>query len=136
MSSMGEVLTTLQELERDRRRVNEATAELYRVTERLHGGSSVNEAGEPVFHPGVAGRYREVRDNELIELEESYRARDERLPAADIREARVARAVRTKHPELHAEYLALEAQEKALTRAISGRKAAIGAAQSILRGER
>lgn len=133
---MSEVLTTLHELERDRQRVNNATDELYRVTERLHGGTSVNDAGEPVYKPGVADRYQEVRDNELIALEESYRAREERLPATDIREARVARAVRQKFPELHAEFLALEAQEKALRQAISGRKAAIGAAQSILRGER
>lgn len=135
-AGVTEVLTTFQELERDRRRMNEATTELYRVTEQLHGGTTVNDDGEPVYTPGVADRYQEVTDNELIALEEGYLSRDQRLPAADIRTARVTRAVRQKHPELHAQYLALEAQEKALTRAISGRKAAIGAAQSILRGER
>lgn len=133
---MSEALTTLHELERDRRRVSNATDELYRVTERLHGGTATGENGQPVYRPGVADRYQEARDNELIALEEAYRAREERLPATDIRAARVARAVRQKHPELHAEFLALEAQEKALRQAISGRKAAIGAAQSILRGER
>lgn len=133
---MSEVLTTFQELERDRQRVNAATTELYQVTEQLHGGTSVNEAGEPIYRAGVADRYQEAIDNELIALEEDHLARDQRLPAVDIRTARVTRAVRQKHPELYTEYVALKAQEQALTRAISGRKAAIGAAQSILRGER
>lgn len=50
--------------------------------------------------------------------------------------ARVNQIVREKHPELWARFLALEAQEKSLRQTISGRKGAIGAAQSILRGER
>lgn len=127
-----EELTILQELERDRQRLNAATSELYRVTLDLRGG--IDQEGE--VKRGVADEFQEVLDLELIDLEERYLKREERLPATDIRSARVNKIVREKHPELWSRFIALEAQEKSLRQTISGRKGAIGAAQSILRGER
>lgn len=130
--SQVEELTILQELERDRQRLNRATTELYQVTLDLRGG--ITTGGE--FKRGVADEFQEVLDRELIELEERYLRDERKLPATDIRTARVNQVVREKHPELWARFLALEAQEKSLRQTISGRKGAIGAAQSILRGER
>lgn len=129
---MPEVLNILQELESDHRRVNAATTELFKVSRDLHGG--IDEQGELVR--GVAAEYQDAMDNELIALEERYLFDERRLPAADIRASRVVQAVRTKHPELVDRFRALSAQEQSLKQTISGRKAAISAAQSILRGER
>lgn len=130
--SQVEELTILQELERDRQRLNAATSELYRVTLDLRGG--IDADGE--LRRGVADRFQDALDTELIELEERYLRQEQKLPATDIRTARVNKLVREKHPELWSRFIALEAQEKSLRQVISGRKSAIGAAQSILRGER
>jgi hypothetical protein len=127
-----EELTILQELERDRQRLNAATTELYRVTLDFRGG--VDQDG--VLHRGVADEFQQCLDTELIELEERYLRLEQKLPATDIRTARVNKIVREKYPELWTRYVALEAQERSLRQVISGRKSAIGAAQSILRGER
>lgn len=130
---MPEELTILQELRRDHQRLNAAASALHKTSLDLHGGIDP-KTGE--LKRGVSDQFYEARDNELIEMEERYLHDDRRLPAADIREARVNRAIRQKHPDLYAQFLALEADEKALRQTISSRKAAVGAAQSILRGER
>lgn len=130
--SQVEELTILQELERDRQRLNNATSELYRVTLDLRGG--IDQDGE--FRRGVADEMQEKLDLELIDLEERYLRDEAKLPATDIRTARVNKITREKYPELWSRFIALEAQEKSLRQVISGRKSAIGAAQSILRGER
>lgn len=131
-TTQAEPLTILQELERDRQRLNRATTELYQVTLKLRGG--VDENSELVR--GLADRFQEVWDQELIRLEERYLELGQRPPAEDIRTARVNKIVREKHRELWLEYIALESREKSLKQTISGRKAAINAAQSILKGEK
>ena len=130
---MSEVLTILQELRLDRNRISEAATALYKTSLELYGG--VDPATGEVKR-GLSDEFNEVRDNELIELEERYIAAGERRPPEDLREAMVTRAVRAKHPELYERFLALDATEKALKQTISSRKAAVGAAQSILKGEK
>lgn len=127
-----EELTILQELERDRQRLNAATSELYRVTLDFRGG--IDQEGE--LRRGVADQFQDALDTELIAFEERCLAEERKLPATDIRTARVNKIVREKHPDLWTRHVALEAQERSLRQVISGRKSAIGAAQSILRGER
>lgn len=127
-----EELTILEELNRDRQRLDRAVSELYNVTIDLRGG--LNTAGE--FVRGSADEMQAVLDGELIALEDRYLQEGQRLPAADIRAARVNQIVREKHPDLWSRHLVLESRETALKQTISGRKAAIGAAQSILKGER
>jgi hypothetical protein len=128
-----EVLTILQELRRDRERISEAATALYKTSLELYGGID-HETGE--VRRGLSDEFNEARDNELIELEERYLTNGQRLPAQDLREARVTRSVRQKYPELYERFLALDATEKALKQTISSRKAAVGAAQSILKGEK
>lgn len=132
MTGQVEELTILQELERDRKKLNDAVTALYKVTIDLRGG--IDEHGQPLR--GVADEFQEALDTELIALEERYLEAEQKLPATDLRTARVNKIVREKHPELWSRFIALEAQEKSLRQTISGRKGAIGAAQSILRGER
>lgn len=132
MSEQVEALTILHELERDRQRLNRAVTELFNVTLDFRGG--VNKDGELVR--GVADEFQHALDQELIALEERYLAEERKLPAVDIRTARVNSIVREKHPDLWVKFIALESQEKLLKQTIAGRKGAIGAAQSILRGER
>ncbi len=122
----------LAELRRDRQRLTNATAELFKVTLELRGG--VNRDGELVR--GVADQLQEQIDLELIALEERYLDQETRLPAADIRAARVNKIVREKHEDLWLRFVSLEAREVSLKRTISSRKQTIGAAQSILNGER
>jgi len=69
-------------------------------------------------------------------MEERYLKREQRLPAADVRNARITKQIRDENPELYGEYLALESTVKTLQQTITNRKAAISAAQSVLRGER
>jgi hypothetical protein len=130
---MSEALTILQELRRDHERVGAAATALHKTSLLLHGGTDP-QTGE--VHRGVDAEYQEAYDEELIALEERCLADERRLPPADIREARVTRAVRQKAPGLLDRHRALAADEKALRQTIASRKAAIGAAQSILRGER
>jgi len=128
-----EVLTILQELRRDRDRISEAATALYRTSLELYGGID-HETGE--IRRGLSDKFNEARDIELIELEDRCLTNGQRLPAQELREARVTRSVRHKHPELYERFLALDATEKALKQTISSRKAAVGAAQSILKGEK
>jgi hypothetical protein len=130
---MTEVLTILQELRRDRDRISAAATALHKTSLELHGGI---DPGTGEIRRGVEAEHQDAYDDELIALEERCLADSRRLPPADIREARVTRAVRQKHPGLLDRYRALKAEEQALKQTISSRKAAVGAAQSILKGEK
>ena len=128
-----ETVDILAELREDSQRIGEATTALYSATVKLDGGFD-DQTGEIVT--GVRTRWQEAYDEALIELEERYLAEDRRLPAADIRTARVTRQIREHQPELYAEYLALTSRVKLLQTTIQNRKAAVSARQSVLRGER
>lgn len=128
-----ETVDILKALREDHFRINNASTELVRCTRKLEGGFD-HETGEVVI--GVRTKYQQAFDEALIDFEEKCLREDRRLPAQDIRTARVTRAVRQQHEELYAEFLALDAQVSMLQRTISNRKAAIGAAQSILKGEK
>lgn len=130
---MSETIEILQALRSDRDKIDRAASELAKRSQELDGGIDL-DTGEIVR--GLRDRIEEVTDNELIAYEEEALGRGERLPAQDIRAAHVNRRVRAKHGELRDRFLAVEAHVLMLQRLIANRKAAIGAAQSILRGER
>lgn len=122
---MGEVIDILGQLRKDSQKIDEASQE-------LEGGID-RKTGEIVR--GVRRDYDDAFDDALIDFEERYLAREQRLPALDIRTARVKKAVRTANPELSDSFYALEAYVNQLKRLISSRKAAVSANQSILKGE-
>lgn len=128
-----ETVEILQALRADREKIDRAAGELAKRSQELDGGIDL-DTGEIIR--GLRDRVQEVTDSELIAFEEEILARGERLPAQDIRAAHVTRRVRLKHGELRDRFLAVEAHVLMLQRLIAARKVAIGAAQSILRGER
>lgn len=129
---MGEVIDILGQLRKDSQKIDEAATELYKASQELEGGID-RKTGEIVR--GVRRDYDDAFDDALIDFEERYLAREQRLPALDIRTARVKKAVRTANPELSDSFYALEAYCAQLQRLISSRKAAVSANQSILKGE-
>ena len=128
---MGEVIDILGQLRKDSVRIDRAATALYEKSQELEGG--INADGEVVR--GVRWEYEKAWDDELIAFEERCNKRGERLPAVDIRTARVKRAVLEANPELCERFYALEATVAQLQRLISSRKSAVSANQSILKGE-
>lgn len=128
---MAEVIDILGQLRKDSIRIDKAATALYEKSQELEGG--INQDGEIV--KGARWEFNRVWDDALIEFEERYLARDQRLPAQDVRNARVRRAVEKDNPELCERFYALEATVAQLQRLISSRKSAVSANQSILKGE-
>ena len=128
---MAEVIDILGQLRKDSIRIDKAATALYEKSQELEGG--IDKAGQVVR--GVRWEYEKAWDDELIAFEERYLSRDQRLPAQDVRNARVRRAVEKDNPELCERFHALEATVAQLQRLISSRKSAVSANQSILKGE-
>ena len=128
---MAEVIDILAQLRLDSTRIDRAATALYEKSQELEGG--IGKDGEVI--KGVRWEYDRVWDDALIEFEERYLARDQRLPAQDVRNARVRRQVERDNPELCERFYALEATVAQLQRLISSRKSAVSANQSILKGE-
>lgn len=130
---MPEALDILGQLRKDSQRIDEAATELYRASQELEGGID-RKTGEVV--KGVRREYEEAYEDALIDFEERYLSREQKMPALDIRTARVKKAVRTAQPELDDKFFALTAYVNQLQRLISSRKSAVSANQSILKGEK
>ena len=130
---MVEVIDIMAALRDDHTRISEATTMLAKATIKFDGWLDP-ETGELV--KGVRQRYQDAYDDALIDLEEDCLKEERKLPPADIREARIKKRLRRDQPNLLDEYWSLEGTVKNLQRTIAGRKVAIGAAQSILKGEK
>ena len=130
---MAEVVNIHEALRLDHARVHKATDQLVKASVRFDGFQDMDTGERTV---GVRQQWQEAFDDALIAMEEQYLKREQRLPAADVRNARITKQIRDENPELYGEYLALESTVKTLQQTITNRKAAISAAQSVLRGER
>lgn len=130
---MPEVINIHEELRKDHARIGNATSALAKAS-RAFDGWLDQDTGELI--KGVRQRYQELYDDALVDLEERYLKDERKLPAQDIRKARITKQLRKDHPTLCDEYWSLEGTINNLQRTISGRKVAISAAQSVLRGER
>jgi len=130
---VNEVINIHDELRKDHTRIGNAITALSSASRSFDGWLD-QETGELI--KGVRQQYQDAYDDELVALEERYLSAETRLPAADIRRARVTKKLRRDHATLVDEYWTLEGTINNLQRTIAGRKVAISAAQSVLRGER
>lgn len=130
---MSEVIDILASLREDHARITDATTMLAKASIKFDGWLDPT-TGELV--KGVRQRYEEVYDDALVDLEERCLADGVRMPPGDLREARVKKQIRRDQPNLMDEHWSLEGTIKNLQRTIAGRKVAIGAAQSVIKGER
>lgn len=129
---MAEVIDILAQLRTDSARIDEAATELYKASQELEGGID-RRTGEIVR--GVRWEYEQAWDDALLEMEATFNKRGERLPALDLRTARVKRTVLRDQTDIAERFYALEAYVAQLQRLISSRKSAVSANQSILKGE-
>lgn len=122
-------------LEEARRGVQAAATELSKLTQDFFHADLDPETGD-VKELGIGLRFDIAVKDELAFIYKDAIENERRPPAEDIREALAHRAVQTKQPALWAEFYNTKARIDALRSWISNTKAAIGAAQSILKGER
>lgn len=80
-------------------------------------------------------RYETSIGEELLRIYEEALQDGRRVPPEDLRSALAEKAVRTKQPELHAEYNSQKTRIEALRLWLSNQKAVISGYQSLRRGE-
>lgn len=97
------------------------------------GEASVDENGE--IKEGIGLRYKVAIKDELAYLYTTALGEGRKPPAEDIRGALAERAVRSKQPQLYADYHAQKAQIEALKLWISSQKQVISGYQSLRRAE-
>jgi hypothetical protein len=122
----------LRDLDDACRSVQSKSADLDRGLKKF-GEAHVDDAGQLI--QGTKLRYEVAIDEELIRIHEEAIQEGRRAPAEDIRGALARRAVRTKQPELVAEYEQQKTWINALKLSISNSKAVISGYQSLRRGE-
>lgn len=122
----------LEALDKASKGIQAASTELSQLSQQLHEAHR-DEQGEIVM--GLALRYKAALDEEKVAVYELAIDNEQRPPAADIREAKASRAVRTKFPELWTEYHASIARLNALKDWVINQKAVISANQSLSKAE-
>ena len=85
---------------------------------------------------GIGTRYAIALDDELTAIYDEAEAKDKRPPAEDIRAAMARRRVRTKHPDLDADYHRVTTELNALTMWLRDQRTVLSARQSVLNGVR
>lgn len=131
MRSMAEVMNALDESSKG---VQKVSGELSRMMIAFYSASFDETTGE--IKEGVGLRFELAQKRELATIYTDALRDQQKVPAADIRDAMAQRALRSTQPTLWAEYHATHARIEALKLWISNQKAAISANQSVLRGER
>jgi dephospho-CoA kinase len=122
----------LRDLDDASRGVQKASTELSRLITKF-GEGYLNDDGEIV--EGTKLRYEVAIDEELLRIYEAAVEQGKRAPAEDVRGAMARSAVRSKHPQLFADYKAQQTRIEALRLWLSNQKAVISGYQSLRRGE-
>lgn len=125
-------IEVLEALDLAERRLVKAAEELAKLSTDFHH-AEVEEDGEVKLGTGL--RYEVALEEEISEIYALAERAEKRPPPEDVRHARAKRAVRTKLPELFAEYYRDKARIDGLKGWVSNQKQAISAAQSLRKGE-
>jgi hypothetical protein len=125
----GEILQALDSASAG---VQAASTKLSRLISEF-GEASIDEQGE--IKEGTGLRYEVAIKDELAYLYTTALEEGRKPPAEDIRGALAERAVRSKQPQLYADYHAQKTQIEALKLWISSQKQVISGYQSLRRGE-
>jgi hypothetical protein len=125
----GEILNALDEAAKG---VQAASTELSRLITEF-GEARICDDGE--IKEGLRLRYEVAVQDELAALYTIALSDGRKPPAEDIRTALAERAVRTKHPQLYADYNACRTRIEALKLWLSNQRAVISGYQSLRRGE-
>lgn len=129
MRSGGEILIALDEASKG---VQKASTELSQVLSKF-GEAHIDENGE--IHEGTKLRYEVAIGEERIRIYEEAIEAGRRPPPEDLRSPLAVKAVRSKDPQLWADYNAQATRIEALQKWISSQKQVISGYQSLRRGE-
>lgn len=125
---MSDGATDQQNLETLARAVDAGTDRLRDLLERFEGGFD-RETGEIIV--GVRLTYETAVADEASEIVDHYEREGKRAPGEDVRNARAAKIIRERDPELFANYHALKGAIETGQRWLSGKKATLSALQTL-----
>lgn len=130
--SMRSGAEIMRDLDDACRSVQAKGAELSRAITKF-GEAYIDEDGQLV--QGTKLRFEVAIDEELLRIHTEAMGEGKRVPAEDLRAAMARLGVRTKHPELVAEYEAQRTHIEALKLHLSNARQVISGYQSLRRGE-
>lgn len=122
----------LRDLDDACRQVQSKSVDLDRGLKKF-GEAYIDDDGQLI--QGTRLRYEVAIDEELLHIHQKAMEEGKRVPAEDLRGAMARLAVRTKHPDLVAEYEAQKTWINALKLSLSNQKSVISGYQSLRRGE-
>ncbi len=129
---MSDPASLMQELEDAARALDKASTRLANATKEFEGGPDEN--GE--WQPGPQLLYEEKVDAECVRIYEASQTGEEKPPPEPIRLAMARSAVKTRHPDLAADYHRLASEIRNIQRWCSAKRDTISARQSVLSAEK
>lgn len=129
---MSDPSTLMQELEDAARALDKASTRLAHATTEFEGGPDRN--GE--WQPGPQLLWEEKVDAECVRIYGAAQSGEERPPPEAIRLAMARSAVKTRHPDLAADYHRLSSEIRNIQRWCSAKRDIISARQSVLSAEK
>ena len=133
---MSDPSTLMQELEDAARALDKASTRLAGATREFEGWSEQDEHGKWHWQPGPQLLYEEKVDAECVRIYEAAQSSEEKPPPEPIRLAMARSAVKTRHPDLAADYHRLASEIRNIQRWCSAKRDTISARQSVLSAEK